>query len=318
MHAQLRHADVGGAHAQFRRGDRADGGAAAHVGAGDDALAGNAGALADAAKPAGGFAAGGVTLVAVDLDDRARVQQRAVRRLVFVRVIRMHAVGVVGRNQHGMAQRARQIVAAAAQPPQHRLQKRAVGAAGRDAADFFVVVQRDDVVVLFAGILGREQCLHRGVTTQQIVQPRRGDELALQPDHFGRLAVIQAQIKRENLFHFQARVLARKLFAQQFIEVREIRPLFGAAQNRRQFFLFVDAAVFIDAAVQMNRQTRNEGDWPRDVDQAAAHRAVRIQRHPPGQAESAVKPRREQRAAIHFGREFGVAVAGGERVRFEF
>ena len=47
----------------------------------------------------GGFTVGGVALVAVDLDNRALIEQRAVIAVVFVGVIGANAMGVGGGDQ---------------------------------------------------------------------------------------------------------------------------------------------------------------------------------------------------------------------------
>src|SRR5690554_2323626 len=74
VHGKGRRTNVDGGYAQLAGGDGADGGAAAHIAAGDKALYWNAVLLAQVAELGGGFAAGGIALVAVDLDHRALVE----------------------------------------------------------------------------------------------------------------------------------------------------------------------------------------------------------------------------------------------------
>ncbi|MNF86573.1 hypothetical protein D3C84_690140 [compost metagenome] len=157
-------------------GDRADGRAAAHVAADHKALHRDFFGHAQVAEEPGGFAVGGVALVAVDLDHRAGVEFRAVVGVVLVGVVGVYAVGVVGRNQQGFLNGADELFAFRQQAPQGLLQHRAVGAAGRAGADFFVVV--GDKHAGFVG-LGIEQCLQAGVARQQVVQARAGNEVAM-------------------------------------------------------------------------------------------------------------------------------------------
>src|SRR5881394_580025 len=99
VHGERRQADVYGAHTQVAGGDRADGRTTAHVTAHHEALHRHFFSHAQVTEEPGGFAVGGVALVAVDLDHRASVEFRAVVGIVFVGVVRVHAVGVVSRNQ---------------------------------------------------------------------------------------------------------------------------------------------------------------------------------------------------------------------------
>jgi hypothetical protein len=92
------------------------------------------------AEEPGGFAVGGVALVAVDLDHRAGVELGAVVGVVLVGVVRVHAVGVVGRDQQRFLNGAYEFITFGQQAAQGLFEHRAIGAAGRAGTDFFVVV----------------------------------------------------------------------------------------------------------------------------------------------------------------------------------
>src|SRR5690606_32952199 len=98
VHGEGRQADVHRANAQLAGDHRADGRAAAHVATHHETLHRHFGGQAQVPEETGGLAAGGVALVAVDLDHRAGVELRTVVGVVLVGVVGVDAVGVVGRD----------------------------------------------------------------------------------------------------------------------------------------------------------------------------------------------------------------------------
>ena len=69
-------------------------------------------------------------------------------RLMPIRVIGMHAMRVIHREQHGPGQCAAHYIWIPADAFQHRLQKRAVRPLGGNAADFLMVVEHQQAVML--------------------------------------------------------------------------------------------------------------------------------------------------------------------------
>src|SRR5690606_3720652 len=138
----------------------------------------------------GGFAVGGVALVAVDLDHRAGVEFRAVVAIVLVGVVRVHAVGVVSGNQQGALDHPGEGVAFGQYAAQHLFQHRAVGAAGGAGAHF--LVGGADQHAAPVG-LGSRQGLQVGVAGQQVVPARTGDEYTVQAEHRCTLGVVEGE-----------------------------------------------------------------------------------------------------------------------------
>src|SRR5450830_2035315 len=95
VHGEGRQADIDSTYAQVAGGDRADGRTATHVAAHHEALHRHFLGHAQVAEEPGGFAVGGVALVAVDLDHRPGIEFRPVVGIVLVGIVGVHAVGVV-------------------------------------------------------------------------------------------------------------------------------------------------------------------------------------------------------------------------------
>ena len=98
VHRQLRHPDVDGGDPEPRRGERPDRRAAGHVVARHEHLPRHTRRGARMLEQRGRVGRGRVALVGVQLDRRAGVDERAVRRVVTLGVVGVHRVGVVGRN----------------------------------------------------------------------------------------------------------------------------------------------------------------------------------------------------------------------------
>ena len=105
-------ADVDGRDAVPGRGDRADRGAAGHRVVGDERLPGHARLLAGGGEHGAAAAVGGVALVDVDLEDRAAVGARVVRRVVPLGVVGVHGVAGVGGEADGAGEGAGPVLVA--------------------------------------------------------------------------------------------------------------------------------------------------------------------------------------------------------------
>ncbi|CAI8924519.1 hypothetical protein EMIT0180MI3_360038 [Priestia megaterium] len=312
VHGERRQADVHGAHAQVAGGDRADGRAAAHVAAHHEALHRYFFGHAQMTEEPGGFAVGGVALVAVDLDYRAGVEFRAVVGVVLVGVVRVHAVGVVGRDQQGFLNGPYEFIPFGQQATQGLLKHRTVGATGRAGTDFFVIVADQH-----AGFVcfGRQQCLQAGVARQQVVQASARDEIAMQADDGSTLGVVEAQLVIEHHVGVQA-MFAGQLIGEHGAEVHafvtgELR------ENRRQFGLGIDRPAHVGFTVEVNGQVRNDCNGSLEVDQLALDLAIATEGHAAGQRQIAVEPRRQQRTAIDFDAQLPEALALQFRLGFD-
>lgn len=92
--------------------------------------------------------------------------------VVLVGVVRVYAMGVVGRDQQRALDRPAEGVAFRQQAAQYLFEERTVGAAMRTGTDFLVVGADQDAVLVAFGV---EQGFQAGVAGQQVVQaaPRR-------------------------------------------------------------------------------------------------------------------------------------------------
>ncbi len=251
-----------------------------------------------------GFAVGGIALVAVDLDHRAGIEFRAVIGVVLVGVVRVYAMGIVGRDQQGLLDRAHEFVAFWQQAAQGLFEHRAIGAAGGAGTDFFMVVA--DQYAGFLGVAG-EQCPQAGVAGQQVVQAGTGDKVAVQPDHGGVLGVVEAQLVVEHHIGVEA-MFAGQLLGEHSAKIhphvtRELR------EDRRQFVLGIDRPALVGFTVEMNRQVGNDRDGGLEVDQLAFDLAVAAKGDAPRQGQVAVEPGGEQGTAVDFDTQLPEALA---------
>ena len=277
MHGKGRQADVHGAHAELAGGDRADGRAAAHVAAGDEALHRYFVFQAQVAEEACGFAAGGVALVAVDLDHRAGIEFRAVVAVVLVGIVRVNGVGIVGGDQQRAVDRALEIVLFGQQATQHLFEEGTVGATHRGRADFFVVGADQYAGFVRAGV---EQGLQAREAGQQVVQPGAGDEVAVEADDRRRLGVVEAQFEVQH--HIGDRPCSRPSWSASRARKSELSWLAICARIGGSSFwaLIAQPGGF---PVEVDREVGNAGDRLPEIDQLAFDAPVAAVGDAPGQ-----------------------------------
>jgi len=194
-----------------------------------------------------GFAAGGIALVAVDLDDRAGVELGPVIAVMLVGVVGVNRVRVVRRYQQRAIDAALERLALGQYAAQHLFEERPVGATHGHRADFFMIGADQ-----YAGFLraGPQQGLQSGVARQQIVQARAGDKVPVQADDRRTLGVVEAQLEVQNHIGHQP-VFAAELVGEQGTEVW---PVFAGnlCEDRRQLVLWVDCPALIGLPVQVD------------------------------------------------------------------
>src|SRR5690606_3855856 len=78
---------------------------------------------------------------------------------------------------------------------QNGAQERTLGTGGGGTADLFVVGADDHVGADAAAF---EQCLQRHIAAEQVVQPRRRNELVVHADQRRRLGIIEAEFVTED------------------------------------------------------------------------------------------------------------------------
>ncbi len=232
--------------------------------------------------------------------------------VVLVGVVRVYAMGVVGRDQQRALDRPAEGVAFRQQAAQYLFEERTVGAAMRTGTDFLVVGADQDAVLVAFGV---EQGFQAGVAGQQVVQARPGDELVVETYHRGGLGVVERQLVVQYHVGGDA-VLAQQLFVEQQAEVGGLaRRQLG--DDRRQFVLRVDRPTLVGGAVEMDGQVGDYRDGLAEVDQAAFQLAIGAEGDAPGQRQVAVEPGGEEGAAIDFDAELEEAVASDLRVRLD-
>ena len=322
MHAELGDADIHRGDADACRCQRSDRGAAGHVGAGYEYLQWHASLLGGIAQKRLRCAGRRIALVRIHLQHRTCVQQRTVAVVVLVGVVRMHAMCVVGRDEDRGCDATRTRFRVWQQPCQYLLEERALSTIGRRATDLLVVVQYDQrrhptrAIASTAGlrtVLRVHKRLGCRVAAHQIVQPCTGDELVAQADHARRLVVVQAQFEVEHVELLGWRRRSSQLFCKQGSQIH-----IAAAQQGWDVGLWIDAALLIHLTIQMNRKTGDERQRAAEVDEAALERTGRgTHMHPPGDAEIAVEPGVQQRAAVDLQAEPCVATPLQDGVRFQ-
>src|SRR5699024_3460112 len=152
VHRQQRRADVHGADAEPGGGQRTDRGPARHRVVGDELLVRGAGGSSEPGDQGGTGGVGGVALVGVDLQQHSPAGRRLVRRVVPLRVVRVHSVPAVGGQAPGGGVGLPLLGPAGTQglpdPGEHIVQDRAGGTRTGLRAELFVVEggQHADVV----------------------------------------------------------------------------------------------------------------------------------------------------------------------------
>jgi hypothetical protein len=145
-----------------------------------------------------------------------------------------------------------------------------------------------------------------GVHPGEVVQPAGGEELRVRTEDGGRGGVVRDQLEPVDL------VAVRSRAARPGGRPPAVRP--AHAPDRRGVLLLVQLqAVVVDPAVEVDGQLRDPHDRVR------AHQLGPPvgQHHPPGEAELAVQPGVEQRAAVDLQAQLGVAEAAEVRLRLD-
>ena len=258
VHRQQAHAHVDRQDPQAGRRDRADRRPARHRVVADEVLRGNARRCARAIPQGNALAVRRVTLLRVDLDDRAAAHHRTVIRIVVARVVRVHRVRGVCAHARGGGEHALEAILVPAQSlrraAQHRLQDRAGRARARFRAHLLVIEAHEHRDVSARRGALRRQALkgHQArVHARQVVLARGRDELALVAEEARPLAGGEDQVEGRDLRGVVQARRARHVLQQ--VAVRVIhRP------HRVQVLLRIQLqAARVDVAIQVNRQLRD-------------------------------------------------------------
>ena len=146
MHRQQSDPHINGAHPQPGGGDRSNRGTAGHIVIRHELLIRNVRRLARRRENTGTYRIGCISLIRVDLQQRASTGKRAHRRIVMPLVVRVHQMPGIRRKAHRIGERAAVFVlafpASLREPHQHILQERTGGTAAGFRPDLFVVESR--------------------------------------------------------------------------------------------------------------------------------------------------------------------------------
>ncbi|MCY1411998.1 hypothetical protein D9M71_273940 [compost metagenome] len=224
--------------------------------------------------------------------------------VVLVGIVGVHAMGVVRRDQQRALDHADEVVTLGHQAAQGLFEHRAIGAAGRAGADFFVVIGHQQAGFVAVGV---EQGLQAGIARQQVVQARAGNEVAIEADEARALGVVEAQLVVEHHVGVEV-VLAGQLVGQQRAKIGTL-VTGHLGQDRWQLGLRVDHPAFVGGAVEVDRQVGDHRNRQLEVDQLAFDLAVAAEGHAPGQRQVTVEPGRQQRAAVHLDTQLPEALA---------
>ena len=236
----------------------------------------------------GGVGRRRVALVGVELDRRAVVDERGVVGIVALDVVRVHGVGVVGRDAADDAASVRWR--SSREPPAARLSRSMMvsrigpdGAGDRGRPDLLVVEQGDhrDVVVRLGGGQGGR----RRPARHLVVEAAAGQQRAVGAEDGGRLDVEEPELPRRR--HGGAGALGDPR--------REVGAEVGGPHRAHVGLAIEDEAPLVDVAIEVDGELRHAGD--RLVDGDERRRAVRRD-EAPGDAEVAVEPAVEQHAAV--------------------
>ena len=198
--------DIDRADAQPGGDERTDGRAARHGVLADEDLTGHTGGSAGPMPGRCARGVGGVALVGVDLEGRATVGQRLVRRVVAVEVVGVRGVGDVDREAprasecRASLRRNPRPAGSADSPaagPRRRWRSRCRSPRGRNRR-----THRDEIGRR-AG--RRQQCRHPGVHRGEIVQPGCSQQLQMLTEPGRRGQVVDHQVVRRDLVRVDSR-----------------------------------------------------------------------------------------------------------------
>ena len=273
-------------------GDVAQRGAAQHVRAVGKVLHRHAGHCAQAGEDRAGDGVGGVLLVGVVLDDHAAVHERAVLRVVLLRMVRVDGVCVVRRGHEagcdGRADLAVRCAQRRACAGEHVGEERGIRALLGAAADL-LVVQHGEHVDVADGLAGQER-RRGGVGALEIVDARAGEEFVLGAPDAARRARVEEEVLRDD----GVRVHARRPGDLGFQHAAAA----CAAVEREQVDLGVVLVAVVHLAVEVNGHVGDEHRVPAEIDQLRCQRIVLAHEHAARDGQRTVKPGGHDHAAV--------------------
>ena len=179
------------------------------------------------------------------------------------------------------------------------LQEGAGGTLLRPGADLFVIintVHRDGLLQL-----GCEEALQGCERTLEIIQTSARDELAMEAERRALHAVIQEEIRIQDVLHLHTCFVRDQL--------HELVLLLALLTEQRQHIhLCIKRIAVIDLTVHMDRHIRNDEQITIDIDQLRRDALLRLNDHTTGDGKRTVEPRCAEHAAVLLDIQLHIAV----------
>ena len=304
VHRQLRDADVDRGDAEPGRRHRPDGRSARHVVARDEHLPRHAGALARSLEHCGRLGRRGITLIGVDLDRRAGIDDRAVPGFVTFGVVRMHGVGVVGRDARRGRERPVKVVVRSLLGPTRSVTTRSAGTAlPRRWRSPSRPPRGRSTRSLRWGPVGSD-------SLSAVAAAQHDSWLSSRPDARSDRSAPSTVAPCTSYRHSSHHVGGASVPAASPIHSANSPVGRGSrTPDRAQVLLWVEHEPdAVDLAIEMNGELRDAGDRLADIDQ---RRGAVDADDPPGHTEVAIEPAVVQDAAVHLDGELLPAVPAG-------
>ena len=165
-------------------------------------------------------------------------------------------------------------------------------------------------------IFGINQRAEARKTTQQVVQSGRGNPGLIDACDGGWLNVIKRQLVIHHPCILPLRILCCEGLGEPRLEVK----LLGIPQHnqRHHVFLWIDTSLFVGLPIEVNRQTRHDGDRAGRIKERGTELSrCSQQRYATRYGEIAVKPGIEERATIDIDPQLHTTIETFNRVGFD-
>ena len=245
------------------------------------------GLFADLPEQSGGDPVGAVAQICVVLEDDALAHHRGVGGVCQLRVVGMHRMGVVRRDQEGLGQQPARIpIHCLANSAQSVLQEGRACALDRAGANLLAVedAQHRNLRRIEGGV---QEALGAAPGAFQVVQSRGGQVLLPHPPDGGPLPDVQVQVVAQDP--------APGLFLQKLLKLPGV---FLAAGERQGVHRRVPLVAVVDLAVHVNGHVGDQQQVPVDVHKLRLNAALRLHRHTARHGQGPIQPGEQQLAAV--------------------
>ena len=237
-----------------------------------------------------------ILLAAVVLDDNAAVEIGSVRRICLLRMVRMHRMGIVRRDQEAPREHPQVLAPRQSQcltdSPKNILEEGRVRSLLRPASHLFVVKDCTDTDILLRYALRKR--LRHGKGTLQVIQPRCEHKLPALTQQPSLFSGIEEQIMPHNVLFVYARNLCHTGHQ------APLFPVTAIGKQRQHIHLRIIGNAVVHVPVHMDRHIRNDQQIFIHINQSGLDSLLPVHGDPSRYRERPVKPCRKDHSAVLF------------------